>query len=164
MDINYDLEVMRDNNFKTKIQNELNYLKDGSKSVSIFSNMSNFDLDDRIMTLEKLLNIKSEFKKSETSQQKKENIIAEIEKYTYRKQWNKLTSFHKIVKLKEFVKDNFDEGELQNEIVDKLAKYAEEGRINTKKYVVYDPNTEKILSMPCLTVDINKKTYQIKIV
>jgi len=53
---------------------------------------------------------------------------------------------------------------MQNEIIEQLIKYANEGRINTKKYIVYDPNAEKILLMPCLIIDIDKKTYQLKVV
>lgn len=164
MDVSLYLENLRENNFKTKIKNELDYLKEEEKNISIFTNYSDFDIDERIVMLEKLLNINNNIKKNITVQQKKDNLIAEIEKYIYRKQWNKLKSFHKIVKLKEFIKENYGEGDLQNDITNDLCKYADEGRINTKKYVIYDPNAEKILSMPCLTVDVEKKTYLIKIV
>ena len=51
----------------------------------------------------------------------------------YRKQWNKLSVFHKIVKLKEFIQQNYGEGDFQNELITKLSTYAQEGKINTKK-------------------------------
>ena len=164
MDISSQLDIIKIENFKRKIKNELDYLKEDIKNLSLFINSSECVIEERIFILEKLLNKNHELNKNETGQQKKENIIAEIEKYTYRKQWNKLPSFHKNVKLKEFIKNNYGDGELQNEIIEKLSEYSNEGRINTKKYIIYDPNSEKILSMPCLFIDFPKKVYSIKIV
>jgi hypothetical protein len=167
MDINLKLENLRDENFKTKIKNEYEYLK-GDNSVTIFSNYSTIDIPERITKLEKILNINQNKEnsqpKNDSGKQKKDLLIAEIEKYVFRNQWNKLTSFHKNIKLKEYIFDTYGKGELQDTIIEELCKYSNEGRINTKKYVIYDPNAEKILSMPCLTVDFEKNKYRIKVV
>lgn len=168
MDINLKLENLRNENFLTKIKNEYEYLK-GDNSITIFSNGSTIDVDERITKLEKILNINqnqgnSNSSKNESVKQKKDLLIAEIEKYVFRKQWNKLTAFHKNIKMKEYITDTYGKGELQDRIINELTNYSNEGRINTKKYVIYDPNAEKILLMPCLTVDLDKKEYQIKVV
>jgi len=161
MDSSAQIETIKIDNFNRKLQNELDYFNSGN-NINIFGNLHEQDMNERTKLLEMLLNIP--IKKQNTLQQQKDNIFKEIDKYTFRKQWNKLLPFHKIVKLKEYIKENIEDEQMQNEIIEKLIIYANDGRINTKKYVIYDPNAEKILSMPCLTVDFDKKIYQIKIV
>jgi hypothetical protein len=112
--------------------------------------------------LEHILNNNAE-RPTDDIKQKRESLFTEIDKYTYKKQWNKLPSIHKIIKIKEYIKETYGESELQDEIIIALNKYAEEGKINTKKNVIYDPNAEKILSIPILMVDKNKNTFSIKI-
>jgi hypothetical protein len=165
MDISFEIENIRINNFNRKIKNELDYLKN-KDNLNIISNSSDQNIAERIELLEKILleSIEMPNKKEESLKQKKDNLFTEIDKYTYKKQWNKLPSFHKIVKLKEFVKQIYGEGDFQDELCEELSLYANEGKINTKKYVIYDPNLEKILSIPVLVVDLLKKTYQLKIV
>jgi len=158
------IETIKINNFNKKLQNELDYFK-GNNNTNIFTNLQEHNINERTELLEKLLNMP--IKKQNTLQQQKDNLFKEIEKYTYKKQWNKLIPFHKIVKLKEYIKENAESignEQIQNEILEQLIKYANEGRINTKKYIIYDPNAEKILAMPCLIIDLEKNTYQLKVV
>lgn len=164
MDITSQIENTRDKNFNTKIKNELNYFKE-NKNLNLFCNATDQNIEERILNLEKIISeYKGNIKKEDDIKQKKDNLFAEIDKYTYKKQWNKLPTFHKIVKLKEFINQNYGEGDFQTELISKLSIFADEGKINTKKYVIYDPNAEKILSIPALLVDLNKKTYQFKII
>jgi len=154
------IENIKINNFNNKLKNELNYLKEENNSVTSFTNLSN--RYDRIKLLEIILEIPID---QQTSvEQQKETMIKEMSQYVYRKQWNKLHEFHKIVKIKEYVKEHVKDPQMQNEITEKLVEHISNGMINTKKYVVYDPNAEKILNLPCLVVDGDKKTYQIKVV
>ena len=161
MDPSLEIEEVRLKNFNKKLSNELDYFHD-SKNINIFTNIQEQDMNTRIKILQLLLNVP--VKKIDTVQQQKENMFKEIDKYTYKKQWNKLAAFHKIVKIKEYIKETVLDETMQDEIILKLSKYTEENSINSKKYIVYDPNTEKILSMPCLVIDIDKKTYQLKCV
>lgn len=161
MDPSSQIETIKIDNFNRKLRNELEYLE-GSNNTNIFTNSQEQNFENRAKLLETLLNIP--VKMQNTIQQQKDNIFKEIDKYTYKKQWNKLLAFHKIVKLKEYIKENVEDETMQTELIEKLTKFAEEGRINTKKYIIYDPNAEKILSMPCLTIDLDKKTYQLKVV
>lgn len=161
MDASAQIETIKIDNFNRKLQNELDYFK-SANNINIFGNLQEQNINDRTLILETLLHIP--VKKQNTLQQQKDNIFKEIDKYTFRKQWNKLLAFHKIVKIKEYIKENIQDEQMQNEIIEQLIKYANEGRINTKKYIVYDPNAEKILLMPCLIIDIDKKTYQLKVV
>jgi hypothetical protein len=151
-----DIDTIKQQNFIFKIQSEINCLKNNDKSFGL----SEAEITDRLQLLEDIMNNK-ECKRKMTVTDERDNLFKEIDKYTYKKQWNKLTAFHKIVKIKEFTKDKYGEGLLQDEINTKLSTYINEGKINTKKYITYDPNAEKILSISCLEVDIINKTYKI---
>lgn len=160
MNATLQIENIKINNFNNKLQNELKYLKDENNSTSSFSNLAN--RYDRIKLLETLLEIPIE--QQTTIEQQRENMTKEMSQYVFRKQWNKLYEIHKVIKIKEFVKENVKDQKMQIEITEKLVEHIGNGMINTKKYVVYDPNTEKILTLPCLTVDEEKKAYQIRVV
>lgn len=160
MDVVAQLDSIKSSNFNRKLTNELNYWKENG-SMNMFTNQD-LNVETRKMILEKLTNQTT--KQHDSVQQQKDNIFKEIDKYTYRKQWNKLMPFHKIVKLKEFINENVKDSKMQTELIEKLSKYAEEGRINTKKFIIYDPNAEKILSIPCLVIDSTKNTYTLSVV
>ena len=162
MDPSLIIDNIRTANLTAKFQNELDYLNN-TNSLNIFTNGQETDLELRKQQLESIIN-NNQDKITINTTSAKDELFKEIDKYTYKKQWNKLLAFHKIVKIKEYVKETVKDNELQEEIILKLSDYASQGRINTKKYVVYDPNLEKILSFPCLVVDNEKKTYQINIV
>jgi hypothetical protein len=53
---------------------------------------------------------------------------------------------------------------IRKELLEKLTDHADNKRINTKKYVIYDPNKEEILSMPCIEVGDDGKTYKLNII
>lgn len=159
MDCINDIENARHTNFIDKIIGELDYLTN-LKPTNIFANGSDIDISNRIQILQSLANV--QIKPTNTLQQQKDNMFKEIEKYVYRKMWNKLTGFHKVIKLKEYFNENVNDEKTRDELIEKFTKYAEHGMINTKKFVIYDPNTEKILSMPCLLIDDEKNTYKLK--
>lgn len=156
MNADGEIDAIKNKNFSIKLQNELDYLKTGEKTFGL----SDSEINDRIELLESILNNKVCIRK-ETLAEQKENMFKKFDEGAYKKPWNKLTTFHKTIKIKEYVKDNYGDGDMQNEIVIKLATHINDGKINTKKFVVYDPNAEKILSLSCLEVDINKNNYKI---
>lgn len=161
MDISSQIDVIKINNFNGKIQNELEYFK----SVSIltpFENGHGINQEERIATLEKIL--KQPGIHQNTVQQQRDNMFVEIDKYTFRKQWNKLPAFHKTVKLGEYLESNIKDKKMRKKLLDELTDHANNGRINTKKYVIYDPNEEKILSLPCLKIDDKKESYKLDII
>ena len=157
MDPLVQIETIKVDNFNRKLRNELDYIRN-SGNMGLFSNINHQNIDERTTLLETLLNVPIE--KKDSFQQQKNNLFKELDKYIYKKQWNKLLPFHKIVKIKEYLKETIQNETMHNELVVKLSKLAEEGKINTKKFVIYDPSAEKILSMPCLVIEEN--TYQIK--
>lgn len=161
MDPSLEIEEAKQANFNRQLTNELEYLN-SSKNTNIFTNIQEQDINNRKVILQSLLNIP--IKKIDTAQQQKDNMFKELDKYIYKKQWTKLTAFHKIVKIKEYINETVSDNSMKDEIITQLCKCAEQNSINPKKYVIYDPNAEKILSMPCLIIDEEKNTYQIKCV
>lgn len=155
MQMNYgeEIEGAKRDNFNTKIQNELIYLR-GNDNVF---NLSDKEIGMRIDGLSTILGT------TKRVSNKKEDMFKEMDKHIYKKQWNRLTPFHKMVKIKEFIKEQYEEGDFQNAMIAELTKLVNENNFNTKKFVTYDPNMEKILSMSCLVVNVEKKTYQIKL-
>ena len=155
------IEIIKNNNFNRKIKNELDYLK-GTNNLTMFMNLQDNDITDRIKLLENLLNIP--IKEQMNVQQQRDKMNSEMSKYIYKKQWNKLQPIHKITKLKEYILEHVKSNTMQEEIIEKITKHISNGMVNTKKYVIYDPNAEKILSLPCLIIDEASNTYQLKIV
>ena len=155
------IETIKNNNFNRKIQNELDFLKEKT-NVGQYINIQELDIDTRTKILESLLNVP--IKEQTSVQQQRDKMNSEMNKYVYRKQWNKLQPIHKSIKIKEYVTENVKSETIRNEIIENLTKHVNNGMVNTKKYVIYDPNAEKILSLPCLVVDNEKNTYQLKIV
>lgn len=165
MDIPAQLDNIRIANFNSKLNNELDYLKNVT-IMTPFENGHDITPEERIVMLETI--IKQPGIYQNTVQQQRDNMFKEIDKYTYKKQWNKLPAFHKTVKLTEYMNDNFKDinSKEKTRLIAELTDHAKNGRINTKKYVIYDPNEEKILSLPCVkTVKTEKgDTYNIDVV
>lgn len=161
MNISEQLDTIKNNNFKDKIKNELEYFQ----TIGIltpFENGHDISIEERIKLLETVLDQPEIYQN--TVQQQRDTIFQEIDKYTYKKQWNKLPSFHKIVKIKEYLDANVQNKKMRDELLKKLTEHANNKRINTKKYVIYDPNKEEILSMPCIEIDDDNKSYKLNII
>ena len=163
MDISAQLDTIKISHFNAKIKDELDYLKTICL-LTPFENGHDISLEERIALLEKIVNQPSMYQN--TVQQQRDNMFKEIDKYTYKKQWNKLSGFHKSVKITEYINENIQDKVMKDELLEKLIDHATHGRINTKKYVIYDPNEEKILSLPCLKIikGDKKDSYKLDIV
>ena len=162
MEAEIDFDTLKTQLYQARFENELEYLKNNDV-FNLFENHQEHDKESRIQQLELIISGAAHLGQS-SIQHKRDELFKEIDKHIYRKLWNKLIAIHKIVKIKEYIKETYGEGPLQTTIIDQMSKCAEEGKINTKKSVIYDPNAEKILSIPVLTVDVQKNTYNIKLV
>lgn len=159
------IDNIRENNLKIKLENELNYLTCNGK-MNLFNNYQEIDIEGRIEMLKLLVASKNVNTAKETSiKQKKQEIFDEMNKYVYKKQWNKLNNIHKIIKIKEYVEEKYiNVTKKQKElIIQSLVSRIDAGTFNTKRYVIYDPSAEKILNIPALVVDIDKNTVEIKV-
>jgi hypothetical protein len=151
-----EIDTVKNQNFYSKIKEEINCLTSGEKTFGL----TETEIASRIELLNNILNNKVGTRKLSVTEERND-MFKEFNKHVYKKQWTKLLAFHKIVKLKEYIKEKYGEGELQDEIVTKLSAHINDGKINTKKFVTYDPNAEKILAMTCLDVDLANNIYKI---
>ncbi|MBA42887.1 MAG: hypothetical protein CMF62_02620 [Magnetococcales bacterium] len=136
MEIN--IEKIKTNLKKQKFENELEYLtKEG------FS-------EDRIKKLKRILENLSETSKTTTKKSSMDKFIEEIEKYAFRKKWNRLSESHKLVKIKEFCNETFETDVEKGEKYKMLEKMVFENKLKTQKQVDYDPQDEKIIEIYCL--------------
>lgn len=148
MDYNLEINNLRNNLHKNRYYNELNYLEKMNKDE-----MSDVEIL-RIDNLKKIIN------ELEAKENKKSKLFDEIDTYIYRKPWKNLTPFHRFYKIKEYI--NNQENILDKD-KDKLLKELEELIFDNKlvkNSVIYNPNTEKIESIPALKFN-DDKTFRI---
>lgn len=165
VEINNQINNTIRNSLKQKISDELNYLSE-NPNLNIFSNFQDINLENRKRVLQEILSSinKSTNINSLDINKKRQELNSEMGRYTYRKQWNKLSSYHKIIKIKEYIKSKLsceDSNPFYIEIINKLIQYTEDGKLSSKKNIVYDPNTATILDLPIIQIDIEKKTYKL---
>ena len=94
----------------------------------------------------------------------------DIDIYVYKRPWNKLREFHKIVKIKEFI-DNikFSSKINQSDILKNKEKLKQElcDGIREKKFkknkneIIYDKDEMKITSITCLIFNKKKRLYDV---
>lgn len=184
MNVGDDIEQSRRNNFIAKIRNELTYLTSGMpKAVPSLEDvtsskednmgcdktfgLSEGDIEKRINVLNNILNdtisgVPSTYSKKSAADEQRELIYKQLSDHAYKKPWNKLKEIHKIVKIKEFIKDQHGEGVWQTKIIDSLSAYVNDGKLNKCTLVTYDIELAKITSINCLVVNTDG-TYKIKI-
>ena len=79
--------------------------------------------------------------------------------YLYQKPWNKLTTIHKIIKVKEFVNQlSIKNDKDQQSIKDSLIELVKNKTLTKKDSVIYDSNKFKIISIPILKFENGKYT------
>lgn len=156
------IDICRKKFYEKRHLNEIEFLNN-SEHYNIFENATLCE-QDKINRLE-ILNhlLKGDFNDTNFINNTKEEYFKEIDKYIYRKQWNKLNPQQKINKISQYLKSKNYDSVLSDSILKELSVLAHEGKINTKKNVVYDPNAEIILSIPILHIDSKgKNQYFIK--
>ncbi len=98
-------------------------------------------------------------KNKEKNNKEKEDINKSIDIYLYQKKWNKLIDFHKIVKIKEYLKDKYSTDPNLEQLTLLLLNAIDEKKINSVKFVDYDDKKSCIINIPCLKKDENNKYY-----
>jgi hypothetical protein len=176
MDISTNIDNIKKQCLKHRLENELKFIDEGNMNVNNFVNSQDINLIERKEQIKKILEL-TDYNKTQPCENNhnnsnsdgtiivktKDELFKNIDKYIFKKQWNKLNSVHKKIKIKEYVLEKYSTYDFHQEIIGKLDTLINEDKINTKKYVIYDPNSEKILSIPILTVDPKKNQYMIKV-
>ena len=144
MSLTDEIDRKKANLLKTRFENELIYLKNENKDDELWMN-------ERIADLEEIL-------KQTDKIEAKADIFTEIDKYTFRKPWNKMQPFHKIKKIKEFIENNYENEsqDLKTKLLKECEKLLNNKKLGTKKSVVYDPEKEVIESIPAIKINSDK--------
>lgn len=73
----------------------------------------------------------------------------------FQKNWNQLHNFHKLVKIKEYIKEKYNtiDQTIQKKIENLLAAAVEDGTLNSVKLVTYDKLKCIITDIPCLVIN-----------
>lgn len=100
-----------------------------------------------------------------------DKYLKEMDEVVFKKQWQKLKPFHKIMKIKEFVnnlkyskkisqaKIDKNKNMIQEEILDGIKKKLFK---KNKNEIHYDPEKMKISSIDCIGYDSKKKIYYVE--
>jgi len=133
--------------FKLRFMNEL---EDSNEN-----NIGAVVADDR---LEKLETIIENFKnKVKVTNVKENNALSQyldkVNHMAYKKQWSRLTKYHKSIKLREFVDGRLKHKKEQDKLYNSLLSSLHDGKINTNSKVTYDIDTEKIVEIDGLKIE-----------
>lgn len=89
-----------------------------------------------------------------------DKMFAEIDKYMYKKRWNKLKDVHRIVKLKEYAAQSSKVPDADRQRVSEVI-VKNVRNLSKKNTVIYDPAEECIVSIPALKYNIESKQYYV---
>lgn len=123
-----------------KYQNELSHLKE--------QNNNNSENENKIKLLEIAV-------ASLTKPEAKKDQLIDLTQYVYQKPWIRMTDFHKINRLEEFVKRLTDDEKQQKNCLTKLKTCLTNKKL-TSKNVQYDQKEGKIISINGVKVNNNK--------
>ena len=140
---------------------EYNALKDKmikSHIETLIEHIERKDLDYRLDELNNKLveHTNNTIMPKETEEKK--SIFEQNNDYIYKKPWNKLSEVHKIIKTKEYVKNQLViiDKKYETDLIKQLTTYIKKKILSKKKSVNYDMYKAKIISIPSLKYDGNK--------
>jgi hypothetical protein len=83
-----------------------------------------------------------------------EKMFDEVDKLIFKRPWTKLPPAHKIVKVKQYI-GNIKEltKTTQEKLLEELTNIINDGKLGTKRHVVYDPEKELIETIPVLKIE-----------
>lgn len=157
-----NIDAIRQEFFIEKFAKELENLK-------LSDDTKNEDNDNvkRIETLEQIINFyKNGLKMTESTYKEKNKTLQEdlneINKIVFKKSWNRLPEYHKIIKMEEYIEKLIIDKKLRDQVITELTTLIDNKKL-TGKYVDYDSNECVIKSILALKYDSEKKEYKIKI-
>ena len=140
-----NLEFYQNNNDLLYYQN----LKKYNDNTSI-SNI----IEEKIVKLEKLLKVTND-SINEEKHSELESKLSETEESYFYKPWNKMSTVHKIIKLKEYVSGLELENSTKMKLISSLKDALKKKKITKNDQVIYNINKAKIISIPKLKLSNN---------
>lgn len=187
-----DFEQKRFDLLEKRFTNELEYLQEDAALIEI-SDSGDSDSEkgecnwilERIKHLELIIKNLHDISEDQDEEEKEKaekekenwanrdglnNMLNEVEKYMYKKEWPKLAVSHKITKVKEYIEEKYNDEtigkkgkNIRRKLVKDLSKHITNNKLRTAKYVTYDPKEEKIISILALVYDYDQNAYEINI-
>lgn len=131
--------------------NELNYAKNQ------LDDKNKLQTDNDKVRVEKLETILATL--TRTKKDERKEYFEKLDAAVYHQSWRKLPQFHRNVKLKEYIKNNYNDENVIKQLEELLLDNAE---LNTDKLVVYNTEKMKIESIPPLILDETTQKYTLK--
>lgn len=156
------IDQTRDILFRTRFQNELDYLNSNSNNKDV-QNFVDPEQEESLNTrVEHLTTILKSLDGKVTGQ---ENFISEINDSVYKKAWKNLPIYHKIVKWKEFMATNksIKSKKQLKSLTDQGLALLTAKKLNSNRFVTYDSQNAIITAVPALIYDDTNNTYSIKV-
>lgn len=119
-----------------RINNELNDTTDDERKEQLNSILNSFSKAPETTTL------------GETLKGINQNI--------YKTDWHYLPKFHKISKIKEYVRQKFTDKNIINNVEELLTSAIKLNELNSVKFIVYDKHECRITDIPDLIIDKNE--------
>jgi hypothetical protein len=118
-------------------------------------------IKERMVRLEELQN--SYVKKDVTT---KNTLFEEVDKYIYKRPWNKLQSYHRSVKLTDYINNTYSAYPSKDKLLTEVIALVDKGELSSCKMVKYDAKNETVSHVPALkfsdtAFDVNT-TFAIK--
>ena len=111
-------------------------------------------IDEKIIKLEKLLKVTNDSINEEKISELESKLSETEESYFY-KPWNKMSTVHKIIKLKEYVSSLELENSTKIKLISSLKDALKKKKITKNDQVIYNINKAKIISIPNLKLSNN---------
>lgn len=146
-EISEKVRTIRKTLFLRRFKNEQQYLN---------NNPDDPYMDDRNNQIDRVLKKYSKQTKKKSS---KPNPFEEIEKYMYKKSWNKLPDIHKVFKIDEYLTKHIINKKTKTKLLDKLKTKVYQKKLNTKSEIEYDSKNAVIIAIHSLKYDKETKKY-----
>jgi hypothetical protein len=140
-------------NKKNRFENELEFMKNTSNN----HDLENTDSEDRITLLGQII---QNLEEPTANTDIKETYFNKIDKYIYKKPWNKLQPFHRVIKMEEYIDKMYSDKPYVLKLKKELIRLINKNKLSTKKCVLYDPQSEQITQI--LSLEILDNGYKIK--
>lgn len=148
--VSSEIDKIKKDLLRARFENEINFLINEDEDKN----------EERIKQLKEVITIVTKDKLIKVSSVKTmQDTFKDIEKYVYMQPWNKLQNFHKITKIKEFVKKTYNDENVAKKIEKLLVDAVEEKLLNTAKTVIYNQKEGQIESIPVLKQDDDDEFY-----
>lgn len=140
-----EIDDIRKTICRKQFENELNAYTQNPQDFCCPSG----SIDDRIQELKNILDDKvcdNSITNNESSWAQPEMV----ENYMFKKRWKNLPECHKIIKIREYIEENYESVDDRKKIEENLIAAIHKKKLNSDKSVDYDPANEKIISISLL--------------